>query len=67
MMSLILPALGEWGDVIWAPVSGVLIASLFPKRKKIALFGFVEEILPFTDFIPTAYLAWRQEYSKTIL
>ena len=32
--------------------------------KKMALMGAVEEMLPFTDFISTAYLAWRLDYVK---
>lgn len=55
------PFLGEFGDIIWAPISGLLFYKLFGGGFKGAiggLFGFAEEILPFTDFIPTFTLGW---------
>ncbi len=64
LLSYLIPNIGEMGDVVWAPISGYLIYVLFPKRKKMIIGGVVEEILPFTDIIPTAYLTWRQEYIK---
>lgn len=64
LLSFIIPSLGEWGDVIWAPLSGFLIYLLFPNRKKMAFLGVLEEAMPFMDFIPTAYITWRQEYIK---
>ena len=59
-----IPVAGEMVDVIWGPISGLLIVILFPKHKLLALGGVVEEILPFTDIIPTAYIAWRLTYIK---
>lgn len=64
MSSFALPMIGESGDLIWGPISGFLIMWLFPNYKKMALLGVVEEMLPFTDILPTALLAWRQEYKK---
>lgn len=61
---LSIPVVGGIGDVIWAPISGLLIFILFPKHKKVALGGVVEEILPFTDIIPTACIAWILTYKK---
>lgn len=60
----LIPGIGEAGDLLWAPISACLIFMLFPHRKKKAISGLVEEGLPFTDFVPTAYLAWRQDYVK---
>ena len=60
----ILPAIGESGDFVWAPISGMLIVILFPNRKKIAIGGALEELLPFADFIPTALIAWSLDYIK---
>jgi hypothetical protein len=48
-----IPALGELGDVVWAPVSSILVYFLY-KSNLIAMGNFAEEILPGTDFIPTA-------------
>jgi hypothetical protein len=55
-----IPFLGEFGDIIWAPVSGLIFYRLFGGWKGAlgGLFSFAEEILPFTDFIPTFTIAW---------
>lgn len=63
-ISYIFPAIGESLDFVWAPISGLLIFILFPHRKLIALGGAAEEFLPFTDFIPTAVIAWTLDYVK---
>ena len=51
----LLPFIGEWGDIIWAPISAFVFYKIFGgKTGKIgALISFAEEILPFVDFIPT--------------
>lgn len=53
---------GEIADAVWAPISGFLIGMLFRQRAGVAmfagLFGFAEEAVPFTDFIPTALITW---------
>lgn len=64
LSSYFIPAIGEAGDIAWAPISGVLIYLLFPNRKKMAFLGAIEEALPFTDILPTALLAWWQEYKQ---
>jgi len=51
------PVVGELGDVIWAPLSASLIYLLYGNVPFSAL-GMFEEILPMTDAIPTATLAW---------
>ena len=57
-----LPFVGEIGDVIYAPFYAICIFILY-RRKIISaslggVGGFVEEIMPGTDFIPTATLMW---------
>lgn len=54
------PGFGEWFDVIWAPVSAyVFYRSFGGKTGKIgSLINLTEEILPFTDFIPTFTLGY---------
>ena len=58
--SFAIPGLGELSDIIWAPVSALIFYKFFGGR--FGLFGgildFVEEALPFTDFIPTFTIAW---------
>jgi len=47
---------GEALDAIWAPVSAVLLRYLFPEQLLFSVLQFVEEMLPLTDFVPTATL-----------
>ncbi len=60
-----IPGVGEFGDVIWAPVSAYLMIKLFKgKPSRIAgVISFVEEALPFTDVIPTFTLMWLYTYT----
>ena len=62
--SFSVPFLGELADVVWAPISGMIFFRLF--GGKMGLFGggfsFLEELLPFTDFIPTFSIAWAMRY-----
>lgn len=62
--SFTLPVLGEFTDLVWAPVSAVIFYRLFGGKMGVlgGGFSFVEEILPFTDFIPTFTLAWAFRY-----
>ena len=55
-----IPFLGEFGDMLWAPVAGLLYFKLFGGWRGAlgGMFSFVEEILPFTDFVPTFTLGW---------
>ena len=54
------PVLGEVGDALWAPVSAVIFYISFGGWKGGfgAIFNFVEEILPGTDFIPSFTIMW---------
>jgi len=62
-----IPFLGEFADIIWAPVSAIIFFVSFGGWKG-ALGGignFIEEILPGTDFIPSFTLMWfLQHYRK---
>ena len=64
LSSYFIPVVGESLDWVWGPISGVLIFMLFRNRTKMAIFGAVEEAIPFTDFIPTAFIAWNITYGK---
>lgn len=54
------PFLGEFADVIWAPVSALIFFKTFGGWKGAfgGVFSFFEEILPGTDFIPSFTLMW---------
>ncbi len=58
--TFLLPGLGEWFDILWAPVSAMLFFNSFGgKVGRIgSIINFAEEILPFTDFIPTFTIAY---------
>eukprot|EP00752_Nemacystus_decipiens_P002968 g2757.t1 len=61
--SYAVPVLGESADVLWAPMSYLLIDAMYHDSSPWAgVFGAMEELLPFTDIIPTATLAWMKEY-----
>ena len=59
--SELVPFLGEFTDIGFAPIEAFALKQLF-KSNLIAGFGFVEEILPFTDVIPTFTLSWCLTY-----
>jgi len=56
----LLPGLGEWFDILWAPVSALIFFKSFGgKVGRIgSIINFAEEILPFTDIIPTFTIAY---------
>ena len=62
MLSFVIPGIGEFADVIWAPVAGWLMTRMYKgKIGKIAgVITFIEEInqLPGWDFVPTFTLMW---------
>lgn len=60
MGSYFIPALAEVTDVAWAPISGFLFFLLFGGRFGVigGVLNFLEEIIPFTDIIPSFTIAW---------
>lgn len=57
MISYFIPAIGEAIDIVWAPISAFIFYKWF--RSSIGTFvAAAEEIIPFTDFIPTFTLAY---------
>lgn len=58
--SLAVPFLGDALDIVTAPMSAVMLQALFGSSL-VTIGGFMEEILPGTDGIPTATLAWLAE------
>lgn len=64
MLTYLIPIFGEVGDVIWAPIAGFMLSYLYKGSigKVSGVLGFLEEILPFSDFIPTFTLTWIYTY-----
>ncbi|WP_372946037.1 hypothetical protein [Muriicola sp.] len=60
MLSFSIPGIGEFSDVIWAPVAAWLMTRMYKGRiGQIAGFvTFVEELLPGLDVIPGFTLMW---------
>ncbi|MCR8669133.1 hypothetical protein NO995_15715 [Aestuariibaculum sp. M13] len=63
-VSFIIPGIGEFSDIVWAPLSGWLMTKLYKgKAGKVAgVITFVEEALPGLDVIPTFTLMWLYTY-----
>lgn len=60
MASAFIPFLGPFLDIIWAPIAAKKMGEMYKSNTgKIASWiVFIEEILPFTDFVPTFTLMW---------
>ena len=65
--SFSIPLIGEFSDVVWAPISAFLFYKMFGGRFGIvgSILNFLEEILPFTDIIPSFTIAWVIRYMST--
>ncbi len=64
MLSYIVPVFAESMDIIWAPLSGLLLVVMYKGivGKIAGLFGAIEELIPFTDIIPTFTITWFYTY-----
>ena len=64
MLSFSVPLIGEFSDVIWAPFAGFLMTWMYKGTvgKVGGVVTFLEEILPFSYFIPTFTLPWIYNY-----
>ncbi len=60
----VFPALGEAGDLAWAPIAAASFFAMY--RGLTGIIGgsmvFIEELFPFTDFMPTFTLTWLWVY-----
>lgn len=59
--SYLLPGVGEAEDVVWAPLSAYMLSLLFGSNI-ITAIDFMKEIIPGSDFIPVATIAWVIKY-----
>lgn len=66
--SYLVPVVGEVTDIGWAPLQVILIMAMYdsttPNLKYVA---FAEEILPFTDFVPSATIGWAAQFGPQLL
>ncbi len=64
MLSFSVPFIGEFSDIIWAPVSAWLMMRMY-KGKTGQIAGaatFIEELVPGLDIIPSFTLMWLYTY-----
>ena len=63
-VSFIIPGIGEFSDILWAPVSAWLMTKLYKGQpgKIAAVISFLEEAVPGLDVIPTFTLMWLYTY-----
>lgn len=64
MISYAIPGIGEFSDVIWAPISGWLMTRLYKGKigQAAGMVTFVEELIPGLDFVPTFTIMWFYTY-----
>ena len=66
ILSLLLDLIGmiPFIDIIWAPISGFLLSKMYKGNtgKVAGIIGFIEELIPGTDFIPTFTITWIYTY-----
>jgi len=66
--SYLLPFAGEFSDISWAPIQTILLMSMYDKQMpSLKYVSFVEEMLPFTDVLPSGTLGWARCYVPLIL
>ncbi len=58
--SFAIPFLGEFSDIIWAPIASYVMLKMYPNRtgKIASIIVFIEELLPFVDVLPTFTIMW---------
>ncbi|MCX2680095.1 hypothetical protein OOZ15_09110 [Galbibacter sp. EGI 63066] len=64
MLSFVIPGIGEFSDVIWAPVAGWLMTRLYKGRvgQTAGVIAFIEELVPGMDVVPTFTITWLYTY-----
>ena len=64
MISFSIPLLGEFSDVIWAPIAAFIMTRMYKGRvgRTASILTFLEEIIPFTDIIPSFTITWIYTY-----
>ena len=63
-LTYLIPFLGEFLDIAWAPIAGFILARMYKGTIGTVggIFAFVEELMPGLDFIPTFTLTWIYTY-----
>ncbi|WP_306352750.1 hypothetical protein [Flavobacterium sp. '19STA2R22 D10 B1'] len=64
MLSYLIPGVAEITDLVWAPISGFILARMYKGTvgKVGGAISFIEELTPGLDIIPTFTLTWIYTY-----
>lgn len=64
MASFLIPGIGAFTDIIWAPIAAWLMTRMYKGTpgKAAGVLTFVEELLPGMDIIPSFTLMWAYTY-----
>ena len=64
MLSFTIPYIGEFTDVIWAPMAAWLMTRMYKGKvgQTAGVITFIEELVPGLDIIPTFTLTWIYTY-----
>ena len=68
-ISFLIPGIGEFTDIVWAPVSAWLMTKMYKGKvgKIAAVISLIEEGMPVVDFIPTFTIMWFYTYIICLL
>lgn len=60
MLSFAIPFIGEFSDIIWAPIAAWLMTRLYKGKvgQAAGAVTFIEELIPGLDVIPTFTIMW---------
>ncbi len=64
MLSFAIPLIGDFADIIWAPLAGWLMTRMYKGKigQVAGVITFLEEIIPGLDVIPSFTLMWFYTY-----
>lgn len=62
--SWVLPVIGDFADIVWAPLSAWLMTRFYKGNagRVAGVVTFIEEIIPGLDIIPSFTLMWLYTY-----
>lgn len=60
MASFMIPGVGAFSDIIWAPIAAWLMSKMYKGKigQAAGVVTFIEEIIPGLDIIPTFTIMW---------
>lgn len=64
MLSFAIPLVGEFSDMIWAPIAAWLMTRMYKGKagQAAGAVTFIEEIIPGLDVVPTFTIMWLYTY-----